>query len=139
MLWLAQGRGIAARLGAVFVLITCCYVLASSPQSRALFGSFQLLLGITASFGSVAFWLFARALFKDRFRLRPTDAIPAVIIAICLAVKIPRDGGLVDDSAAIIHGLTIYAMLIHVIYLAIRGWRGTLCRGGAPSAWRWQR
>lgn len=129
VLWLAQGRGIAARLGAVFVLITCCYVLASSPQSRALFGSFQLFLGITASFGSVAFWLFARALFKDRFRLRPTDAIPAVIIAICLAVKIPRDGGLVDDSAAIIHGLTIYAMLIHVIYLAIRGWRGDLVPG----------
>jgi len=128
-LWLVEGRSLAARLGAVFVLITCCYVLASSPQSRALFGPLQLPLGIIASFGSVAFWLFARALFRDRFRLRPVDALPAVIIALCLAVKIPRDGGVVDDTAAIVHGVTIYAMLIHVVVLAIRGWRGDLVPG----------
>lgn len=129
VLWLFQGRGLAARLGAVFVLITCCYVLASSPQSRALFGAWQLPLGIIASFGSVAFWLFARALFRDRFRLRPLDVLPAVIIALCLAVKIPRDGGAVEAAASLVHGATIYVLLIHVVYLAIRGWRGDLVPG----------
>jgi len=129
VLWLVQGGSLAARLGAVFVLITCCYVLASSPHSLALLGAWQLPLGIIASFGSVAFWLFARALLRDRFRLRPVDALPALIIALCLAVKIPRDDGLADDTAAIVHGGTIYVMLIHVVFLAIRGWRGDLVPG----------
>ena len=129
VLWLADGRNLTARLGAGFVLITCCYILASSPNSLALFGPLQLALGVTASFGSVAFWLFARALFKDRFRLRPIDAVPALIIALCLAVKIPRDGGFLDDAAALVHGATIYAMLFHVVYLALRGWQGDLVPG----------
>lgn len=129
VLWLAEGRSLTARLGAAFVLITCCYILASSPNSLALFGPLQLALGVTASFGSVAFWLFARALFKDRFRFRPIDAVPAAIIALCLTVKIPRDGGFLDDAAAVIHGATIYAMLFHVVFLALRGWQGDLVPG----------
>ncbi|WP_428522269.1 helix-turn-helix domain-containing protein [Roseibium sp.] len=126
VLWLLRDNSLTARLGAIFVLITACYSLASSPSSHALFGPGQLALGVIASFGPVAFWLFARALFDDNFRLKLKDAIPAFLIAACLVIKIPLKDGLIHNTATLVHAGTIYFTLFHVVYLAIRDWQGDL-------------
>lgn len=64
-----HGRVRAARLGALFALGAAVHALSSVPQVRAVTGDGRVVLLAISSGNNVVFWLFARALFDDDFRL----------------------------------------------------------------------
>lgn len=66
-----HGRVLAARLGALFAAGAAVYALWSSPEVRAGLGPLRVPMMAIANGDNVVFWLFARALFDDDFRLRP--------------------------------------------------------------------
>lgn len=61
----------AGRLGAAFALGSAAYALCSTPVIHALMGGWSAPLMALASGNNLVFWLFAQALFDDRFVLRP--------------------------------------------------------------------
>jgi len=69
-----HGRVLAARLGALFALGAAVYALWSSPEVRTGLGPWRVPMMAIANGDNVVFWLFARALFNDDFRLRPWHA-----------------------------------------------------------------
>ena len=68
------GRVPAARLGAVFALGSAAYALCSTPAIHALFGAWATPLQALASGNNLVLFLFARALFDDRFKPRAWHA-----------------------------------------------------------------
>lgn len=64
-------RSLAARLGAAFALGVGAFAICSTPGVHARFGWWVApVLGLAAG-NNLVFWLFAKALFDDGFRLRP--------------------------------------------------------------------
>ena len=66
-----EGRSLAARLGALFAVGAAAYDLCTSPALHAAFGWIAIPILAPASGNSLVLWLFARALFEDKFRLHP--------------------------------------------------------------------
>ncbi|WP_421932902.1 helix-turn-helix domain-containing protein [Phenylobacterium sp.] len=64
----------AARLGALFALSALAFTLASTLELRGRLGLLTVPILALMAGGNLAFWLFARAMFEDGFRLRPWHA-----------------------------------------------------------------
>lgn len=69
-----HGRVPAGRLGAVFAVGSAAYALCSTPVVHTLMGGWSAPLMALSGGNNLVFWLFARALFDDGFRLRPWHA-----------------------------------------------------------------
>ncbi len=77
-----HGRLLAAKLGAVFAAGGAVYAIWSAPELRAELGAWRVPMMAIANGDNVIFWLFARALFDDDFRLRPWHAgLVAAVVA----------------------------------------------------------
>ena len=89
------GRSAAGRLGAFFALGTAAYALCSSADMHARLGLLAAPVAALTAGNNVAFWLFARALFDDGFRLKPWHgALWLGLVALGLAdgsVLVPRE------------------------------------------------
>lgn len=76
-----QGRVAAARLGALFALSAAAFAVSSASVLEGRLGIATVpILALTAG-GNLAFWLFARALFEDGFKLRPWHAGAWIAVA----------------------------------------------------------
>ena len=69
------GRLPAALMGALFAVSGAAYAMATGPGFFDRVGFWTPPIVVFTSGGNVAFWLFARALFEDGFRLRPTHGL----------------------------------------------------------------
>lgn len=90
------GQVAAARLGAFFALGSAAYALCSTPVMHVLFGLWTTPLTVLASGNNLVLFLFARALFDDRFRPRAWHAgLWALIVGLDMAsfVLPPAIGG----------------------------------------------
>jgi len=84
----------AARLGALFALGGLAYALCSTPAFHAAAGVLSYPAVAIATGNNLVFWLFARALFDDTFRLRPAyAALWAVIVALGFLDATSQDFG----------------------------------------------
>jgi AraC-like DNA-binding protein len=122
-LLLARGPGLAARLGAAFALGVAAFALCSAPALAAAPPWWFAPVLVVSAGNNVVFWLFARAVFEDGFRLRPWHALPWALsagAALMLAYGGPRPAlGLALTLAEL--GFTLLALA------AILGaWRGDL-------------
>jgi AraC-like DNA-binding protein len=77
---------VAARLGAAFALGSAAFSLCSQPGLHAVLGPAAVPVLALAAGNNLVFWLFARALFDDGFRLRAWQGVAwAAIVATALA------------------------------------------------------
>ena len=66
-----HGRVLAGRLGAAFSLGTASFALCSCGPVHAALGVWGAPIIALSTGNNLVFWLFARSLFDDGFRLRP--------------------------------------------------------------------
>lgn len=80
-----HGRAQAARLGALFALSAAAFAVSSASALDDRLGVAAFPIEALTAGGNLAFWLFARALFDDGFRLRPWHgAVWLLIVAVGL-------------------------------------------------------
>lgn len=75
-------RAPAARLGALFALSATAFTLCSTLALRGHLGLLLPPAVALMSGGNLTFWLFARAMFEDGFRLRPWHAATWLVLAL---------------------------------------------------------
>ena len=80
---------VAARLGAAFALGSAAFAICSQAGLHALLGVGAIPFLALAAGNNLVFWLFARALFDDGFRLRPWHgALWALIVGVALVYRV---------------------------------------------------
>lgn len=80
------GRVLAARIGALFAIGSAAYAICSASGFHELVGWWAAPVLAAATGNNLVFWLFASALFDDRFRLRAWHgALWIVIVGTALA------------------------------------------------------
>ena len=127
-----HGRAVAARLGAAFAVGVAAYNVCSSHDFAVRATLWRLPLFALCFGNSVVFWLFARALFDDGFKLRRWHAaIWAALVAIGsveVFVLLPR-----RSSAAEVVGIALTLTSLMFAALAVGqslvGWRADLVEG----------
>lgn len=127
---LRQGRGRqAALLGALLAVGAAAYALCSSPGQHARPPLWFAPVIVLCTGNAAVFWLFARALFDDSFRLAPWHALVWLGLVVWPLAHL-FGGGLVT------HWAVIAAVRVAVIGLAllalaqtVRGWGNDLVEG----------
>lgn len=114
------GRGLAGRLAALFSLGVASYLVCSAPGFHELSPFIHLPLLTLCISNPVFFWLLARALFDDTFRLVPAHG--ALIAAVLLGKAVCTLAG---GTTAAIGGLLIHAigfgLAAHALWVAYQG------------------
>lgn len=114
-----RGR-LAARLGALFALGSICFALV--PVGG-------LAPAVIAGGNNVVFWLFARALFDDDFRLKPRHAgLWLGLMAATLFTGLLLAGDLYRAACTVLALLSLGFALLAVVQ-TITSWRGDLVEG----------
>lgn len=81
LMTVSRRRDHTPRLGALFALAVAAFVLTSGDDAAAWLGPWFYPLTAICVAKSAFFWLFARGLFSDRFRVRPMDVVAIGLIA----------------------------------------------------------
>lgn len=114
------GRGLVGRLGALFSLGVASYLVCSAPGFHELSPFIHLPLLALCVSNPVFFWLLARALFDDAFRLAPVHGL--LVIALLLG---KAACALAGGTIAAIGGLLLQAigfgLAAHALWIAYAG------------------
>jgi AraC-like DNA-binding protein len=81
LLWRDHARSAAGRLGGALALGVAAYALQSSAGFMGWPMAARIPLAVLSTGNAVVFWLFARAVFDDDFRLRARHALPWLAMA----------------------------------------------------------
>jgi AraC-like DNA-binding protein len=120
-------RAMVARLGAWFAFGAAAYTVCSTPGFHAWAGAWAAPLAALAVGGNLVFWLFARAVFDDSFRLHYLHVCLWAAIA---AVGIVGALGLAPPAAEAVIGLAVAVQALAFAGLAVAqtigSWRADL-------------
>jgi len=95
--WRDHARSSAGRLGGALAIGVAAYALQSSDGFMGWPTGVRLPLALLSTGNVVVFWLFARTVFDDDFRLRPRHALAWLAMAVpVLAYRRPQVRALVD-------------------------------------------
>jgi AraC-like DNA-binding protein len=114
------GRGLVGGLGALFSLGVSSYLVCSAPGFRELSPFIHLPLLTLCVSNPVFFWLLARALFDDAFRLAPVHGLLVVVLLLGKAAcalaggTIAATGGLLIQAAG-------FGLAAHALWVAYAG------------------
>ena len=124
-----HSRHAAARLGAVLAVGTAAYAVCSAPEVASRQTWWHAPLIALAAGNAVVFWLFARALFDDAFRLRPWHgALWAAFVAVALVeFFVLRPAGLAAAGFVVLaHGAGRVALAVLAVGYTLSSWRADL-------------
>jgi AraC-like DNA-binding protein len=125
----SHGAATAARLGALFALGAAAHTVVSTAGFRPQLGLWAPILVALANGANLVFWLFARALFDDGFRLKPWHAAAGLaLMAVSLVectILAPRGSPL---AAPVDAALTLSALGLAILAAAqtVASWRDDL-------------
>lgn len=95
--WRDHTRSSAGRLGGALALGIAAYALQSSAGFAGWPMAARIPLALLSTGNAVVFWLFARAVFDDEFRLRPLHLLPwLAMLALALAYGWPQARPAID-------------------------------------------
>lgn len=133
LLWRDQGRAIAARLGSACALGVAAYALVVLPGTAGPATPSPWLAPVAAltTGNAVVFWLLARALFEDGFRLRPWHGWLWLLLATaglvaCYALPPSRPGGRLLGGAIL---LATLGFSLLAVGQTLASWRTDLVEG----------
>ncbi len=118
-----HGRRLAAQLGALFAIGAIANAICSSPDFHVRTGDAAIPLFSLAVANMAVFWVLARALFQDGFRVRPWHG--ALWVA-CLGVGAAQGSGLAPEIVAPVMAAVFTAL---AVAQTLTSWRGDLVEG----------
>jgi AraC-like DNA-binding protein len=126
-----HGTNVAARLGAAFAIGAAAFVLASTPGFAGNSAWWRPPVIAVATGNSVVFWLFARAMFDDRFALRWWHALLWGVLAVvgfwnCFGLSLYP---IAARSIGAALELTALAFAVLAIAQSLATWRNDLVEG----------
>jgi AraC-like DNA-binding protein len=114
------GRSLVGRLAAIFSLGVASYLLCSSAAFHALPVPIQMPVLALCVANPVLFWLLARALFDDGFRLVPLHGVLMVAALALKAAEMLSSGNVAVLCEWLLRGLA-FALAAHALWVAYRG------------------
>src|SRR5438105_11257139 len=126
LLTLLPRAGLAARLGALFCASVIAFVVTSAPVRL---GAIVYPLTALCVAKSALFWLFAKALFRDGFRVRREHAV-ATVVLVLLGLWHELDFGRdvragTGTSVALVGSLAYEGLVLAFVLAAVHeAWRG---------------
>src|SRR5262245_27848901 len=114
------GRSLVGWLAAIFSLGVASYLLCSAPAFHDLPAFIHLPVLVLCVANPVFFWLLARALFDDGFRLRPEHG---ALLAAALALKGAQmmAGGSIGSLCECLLRPLAFGLAVHALFVAYRG------------------
>jgi AraC-like DNA-binding protein len=114
------GRSLVGRLAAVFSIGVASYLLCSAPAFQQLPAFVHFPVLVLCVTNPVLFWLLARALFDDGFRLQP---IHGALVAAVLALKGAQllAGGSIGALCEWLLRPLAFGLAAHALFVAYRG------------------
>jgi AraC-like DNA-binding protein len=127
----AHPHSLAARLGALFATGSAAFVLMSTPGFAAPPRAWQAPLIALSAANTVVFWLFARALFNDAFRLKAWHALAwtglaAMVLVGCFALA---PGGVAARALGNAYRFANLVFTLLALGEALASWRADLVEG----------
>jgi AraC-like DNA-binding protein len=110
--------------GALFSLAAAGHTLTQFPGALAAFGLASHVAWTFSVAGAGLFWAFALELFGDHRRLTPWRFLPTVVL-LAIAV-VARFYCATSRDLWLAHNLVGAALMVHVLAVVWRGWRGDL-------------
>jgi AraC-like DNA-binding protein len=114
------GQTLVGRLAATFSLGVAAYMICSSSTFHTLSPSVHLPILALCVSNPVLFWLLARALFDDGFRLVPAHGVIVVAFLVLKGVEL-LTGGLIAAMSELLHHAAGFALAAHALWVAYRG------------------
>jgi hypothetical protein len=114
------GRGLVGRLAAAFSLGVAAYMICSSSTFHTLSPYVHLPILALCVSNPVLFWLLARALFDDSFRLVPAHGLIVVAFLVPKSVEL-LIGGLIAAASELVLHAAGFALAAHALWVACRG------------------
>jgi hypothetical protein len=127
------GRSLVGRLAAIFSVGVAAYLVCSSSTFHTLSPSVHLPILALCVSNPVLFWLLARALFDDGFRLVPAHGLIVLAFLVLKSVEL-LIGGLIAAVGELLLHAAGFALAAHALWVAYRGraddlsWRVSVCR-----------
>jgi AraC-like DNA-binding protein len=125
----AVGRGgpSPARVtGSLFCLSASAHVLQQNPAVLFAMGPAAWPLVWLSMPGAGLLWAFARELFEDNRRIDLRRFLPAAGLAAVGAIALAAGDGSLARSIWLVHKLASAALMAHVLFIVLAGWRGDL-------------
>lgn len=110
--------------GALFSLAAAGHTLTQFPGALSAFGLISGAAWVLSVAGAGLFWAFALELFGDHRRLTPLRFLPA--LALLAIAVVARFYGATSRDLWLTHNLGGAALMVHVLAVIWRGWRGDL-------------
>lgn len=114
----------AAALGVLFGLGAAGYLICSAPWFERLpapaFNTFVVFCMLNPLF----FWLFARALFEDGFRLGRAEGVVVAAFAVVVAIRFAGwsvGPDLLADISGVVLQVAGIALVLHILFTVVRG------------------
>jgi AraC-like DNA-binding protein len=114
------GRSLVGRLAAVFSVGVAAYLVCSSSTFHSLSPSIHLPILALCVNNPVLFWLLARALFDDGFRIAPAHGLIVVAFLVLKSVEVLAGGLIAAVSEMVLHAAG-FALAAHALWVAYRG------------------
>lgn len=114
------GRTLVGRLGALFSLGVAAYLVCSSPGFHGLSPYIHLPTLALCVGNPVFFWLLARALFDDEFRLLPAHGLLMVAVLFAIGVHELASGSIAAISELLVQAMG-FGLAAHALWVAYRG------------------
>jgi AraC-like DNA-binding protein len=113
------GRTLAGRLAAVFSLGVGAYMVCSSAACHALTPSLRIPILALCVSNPVLFWMLARALFEDGFRIAPAHIILVAAFLLLKSMEAMAAGPIATASGMALHAGG-FALAAHALWVAYR-------------------
>jgi AraC-like DNA-binding protein len=127
---LRRGRGRpAAWLGALLATGAAAYAVCSSPGRHGEFSPWFAPVLVLCAGNAAIFWLFARALFDDSFRLKPWHALVWLGVVVWPLARLFGTGIIVHWPVGVVVRVAVIALAVLALVQTVRGWGSDLVEG----------
>ena len=116
-----------ARLGAVLAVTVACHLICPWIAHHADLGILEYPVFFGCFAVPVAFWIFSRAVFNEKFRLRITDGVALLIVEAAAFARLWLSPAIAEESAPIppiATGLLQLPELMMIIVVLMQVWSG---------------
>lgn len=114
------GRTVVGRLAALFSVGVGAYLVCSAPGFHELAPIIHFPLLVLCVSNPVLFWLLARALFDDAFRLRPAYSLYVVALLLAKGTQVLIGGPIGLFGGFAVHAIDL-GLVVHALWTAYQG------------------